>query len=134
MRFTNILYYMISIDLAIILFSATGIWSSNIDVLSLQELTHIFGDNILGGVGGATLIGASAIVLSKFVPTDKVVIYGIIGTLYIFLTSVTYVIIASVGQYVNSYFDIGKIYLIVVFVAFIIGSIQLVMGGFRSYE
>lgn len=129
MRFTNILYYMISINIAIILFSTTGIWSADIDALSLLDMTNLF-TAIIAVVG----FGATTIVLSKYVPTDKVAIYGAIGALYIFVTVTTYTIISSIGQYVNSYFDIGAIYLIVVFVAFIIGSIQLVMGGFRSYE
>lgn len=130
MKFTNIMYYMISVNLAIIVFSSVGIWTTSVTSITLQSLLTAFGT---GAVAFSVSLGGSA-VFSKQINLERKITFGMLTALYISMTSITYSIIDSANVYVNEYFNISTFFLIIIGLVYIIGLIQMVVGGFKSYE
>lgn len=130
MKFTNIMYYMISVNLAIIVFSSLGIWSSSITSVTLQSLLIAFSAGAI--TFGITLAGAS--VFSKQINLERKATFGMLTALYVSMTTITYGIVDSANIYVNEYFNISTFFLIIIGLVYIIGLVQIVAGGFKSYE
>lgn len=130
MKFTNIMYYMISVNLAVIVFSSVGIWSSSLTTINLQTLLTSFSAGAIAF--GVTLAGAS--VFSKQINLERKAVFGMLTALYVSMTTITYGIIDSANVYVNEYFNISSFFLIIIGLVYIIGLVQMVTGGFKSYE
>lgn len=137
MRFSNVLYFVISINIVLFLASSVGIWHP----AGSPPIGHDIGtliSAVLGFIGYASFaglvgfIGASYVGSSLF-STEKVAGYALLGGLYGGVTSLTTNLFSSINVTIGGV-SLSVIFGVIFFMIFLVFIIQTIFGGFKTYE
>lgn len=137
MKFINVMYFLISVNIAMFLTSVAGVWHPTGEAplganptIIMAIFTGALGYMI--GTGGAVVLAQKLLKLNVFSP-EKSLGYMMIAGLYGSLTNLNASIVNTLEVNIGN-INFSTIMNVVFAVIYLVFILQTIFGGFKSYE